>query len=48
MSTLAIGDRRQAMMSRRVIGTILAGQLIVIVWILAGAVAQVVAQVLGG
>jgi len=35
-------------MNRRVIGTILAGQLVVIVWILAGAVAQVVARALGG
>lgn len=35
-------------MSRRVIGTILAGQVIVIAWIVAGAVAQVVARVLGG
>lgn len=35
-------------MNRRVIGTILAGQLIVIASILAGAVAQVVAKVLGG
>ena len=35
-------------MNRRVIGTILAGQLIVIAWIVAGAVVQVVARVLGG
>ena len=47
MRTLTIGRRWQAM-SRRVIGTILAGQLIVIAWILAGAVAQVVARALGG
>ena len=35
-------------MNRRVIGAVLAGQLIVIVSILAGAVAQVVAKVLSG
>ena len=35
-------------MNRRVIGAVLAGQLIVIAWIVAGAVAQVVARVLGG
>ena len=33
-------------MNRRVIGAILAGQVIVIAWIVAGAVAQVVAKVL--
>ena len=35
-------------MNRRVIGAILAGQLVVIASILAGAVAQVVARALGG
>lgn len=35
-------------MNRRVIGAILAGQLVVIAWIVAGAVAQVVARALGG
>ena len=40
--------RRWQTMSRRVIGTILAVQVVVIASILAGAVAQVVARALGG